>query len=394
MWALHRFMRSGRLVHASMVGVFAACQMMSSTYVGIFLVPYVAVVAFVLLVADVRIVAINRGVLTWDRPVMRRRLLGLVVAGAVCLGLAAPAGRAYLAARKVVGERSAAEVARGSASWRNYLSAPEVNVIYGRWSRKYGGAERRLFPGVVAVGLAIVALWPPLSKVRLAYGVALLFAFDMSLGFNGLSYQWLWDYLLPFRALRIPARMGLMVGFTLAVLAGCGVARLSALAGSRSRRWALAFTLSLLVMAEYRSRPLDLSTIPEAPPAIYADLLRDRGDGPDVAIVELPIAREDPTYMYYSTFHWQYLLNGYSGFFPPGFDRLVAQLRSFPDQVSLDALRSRAARYVVIHGELFSPEDYASVVSAANSSAGLTLVARRPWEGREISLYRIAPAPH
>jgi hypothetical protein len=102
-------------------------------------------------------------------------------------------------------------------------------------------------------------------------------------------------------------------------------------------------------LAEYRSRPLELSTVPEVPPAIYADLLRDRGDGPDVAIVELPIAREDPTYMYYSTFHWQYLLNGYSGFFPPSFDNLVTRLRSFPDPVSLEALRSRAARYVVIH---------------------------------------------
>src|SRR5260370_36059368 len=142
-------------------------------------------------------------------------------------------------------------------------------------------------------------------------------------------------------------------------------------------------------MAEADSWPGEWSTIPEGPPAIYAVLLRDRGDGPDVAIVELPIAHEDPTYMYYSTFHWQHLLNGYSGFFPPSFNRLVIQLRSFPDAVSLEALRSRAARYVVIHGELFSAADYASVVSAADASAGLTLVARRPWQGREMSLYRI-----
>jgi hypothetical protein len=394
MWALHRTFRSGRLVDAAAVGAFAGCEMLSSSYFGIFLVPYVAAVALVLLAADIRVVGTDQGVLlTCDRPLMTRRLLGLAVAGAVCLCLAAPAARAYLAARKVVGERSAGEVASGSATWRNYLSAPESNVIYGRWSRRYGSVERRLFPGIVALGLAVVALWPPLSKVRLAYGVALLFAFDMSLGFNGLSYQWLWDHVLPFRALRIPARMGLMVGFTLAVLAGHGVARLSVVARSKPRRWALAFALSLLILAEYRSRPLELSTISEVAPAIYADLLRDRGDGPDVAIVELPIAREDPTYMYYSTFHWQYLLNGYSGFFPPSYDRLVIQLRSFPDAVSLDALRSRAARYVVIHGELFSPAEYASIVSAADGSRGLTLVARRPWEGREMSLYRIAAVP-
>jgi hypothetical protein len=187
--------------------------------------------------------------------------------------------------------------------------------------------------------------------------------------------------------------MGLIVGFTLAVLAGFGVARLSARIRSKPRRWGLAVALSILIVGESRSEPLDLSTIPAAPPSIYADLLRDRGAAPDVAIVELPIAREDPTYMYYSTFHWQYLLNGYSGFFPPSFDRLVAQLRSFPDPVSLDALRSHAARYVVIHGELCSPEEYARMIAAANGSGALTLVARRPWAGREISLYRIAAEP-
>jgi hypothetical protein len=394
MWALHRVVRSGRLVDGVKVGTFAACQILSSTYFGVFLMPYVAVVAFVLLAADVRIVGVEEGVLlACDRRFMRRRLLALVAAGAVCLFLVAPAGRAYLAARKVVGERSAGEVASGSATFGNYLSAPENNVMYGRWSQKYGSVERRLFPGLVAVGLAVVALWPPLSKVRLAYGCALLFAVDMSLGFNGLSYRWLWDHVLLFRGLRIPARMGLMVGFTLAVLAGCGVARLSAGVRSKPGRWAVALTASLLILAECRSGPLRLSTIPEAPPPIYADLLRDRGDAPTAAIVELPIAREDPTYMYYSTFHWQYLLNGYSGFFPPGFDRLVTELRSFPDPASLEALRSRAARYVVIHGELFSPEEYARVVSAADGSLALRLVARRPWAGREISLYRIAAEP-
>jgi hypothetical protein len=275
-----------------------------------------------------------------------------------------------------------------------YLAAPDTNRMYARWSQTYGSVERRLFPGIVAVGLAIVALWPPLSKVRLAYGVALFFALDMSLGFNGLSYRLLWDYILPFRGLRSPARMGLMVGFTLAVLAGYGVARISTVIRPQTGRWALAFALSLLILGEYGSAPLRLSTIPVVPPSIYADLLHDRGNAPQVAIVELPIAREDQTYMYYSTFHWQFLLNGYSGFFPPSFDRLVVLLRSFPDPVSLDAIRHHGARYVSIHGELLMQEEYARLVAAADRSGGLALVARRPWQGREISLYRLATETH
>src|SRR3984893_1071581 len=82
MWALHRSTRSGRLVDAVMVGVFVACELLSSSYFGIFLVPYVAVVAVVLFVADIRVVRPEQGaLLTCDCPFMRRRLLGLAIAG-------------------------------------------------------------------------------------------------------------------------------------------------------------------------------------------------------------------------------------------------------------------------------------------------------------------------
>src|SRR4029079_11717347 len=125
-----------------------------------------------------------------------------------------------------------------SATWRNYLAAPYPSLLYGSTAEKFGEAERRLFPrvpavlaaageaerrlfpGFLAMLLAAVALWPPLSAPRAAYGLGLLVAVDLSLGFNGFAYRFLYDHLLPFRALRIPARMGVMSGFSLAVLAG------------------------------------------------------------------------------------------------------------------------------------------------------------------------------
>jgi hypothetical protein len=42
--------------------------------------------------------------------------------------------------------------------------------------------------------------------------------------------------------------------------------------------------------------------------------------------------------MYYSTFHWQSLLNGYSGFFPPSYGQLMNAMRAFPDDESMHAL--------------------------------------------------------
>jgi hypothetical protein len=390
LWSLHRLMRTASWRDAITLGILTACQVLSCLYFGIFLVPYLAVVAAMLLVTDGRSALADGPLHTaWNRLAVTRRIVALAAAGIVCLAIVAPAGRGYLAARRVVGERSAEEVTSGSATWRNYLSAPSVNAVYGRWSEVFGGSERRLFPGFVAIALAIVAMCPPISKIRLTYGIALLFAFDVSLGFHGLTYPALYAYVLPFRALRIPARMGLIVGFTLAVLAGLGAARLTAGIRASGRRRALIAALSVLILLEYRSRPLELKTIVASPPEIYADMLRDRGDAPAVALVELPIAAHDPTFMYYSTFHWQYLLNGYSGFFPPSYDRLVHLLDEFPFGASMEAIRGRGARYLLIHGELLNPVRYAQLVAAADGVEGLGLVARRPWQGSEISLYRV-----
>jgi len=106
------------------------------------------------------------------------------------------------------------------------------------------------------------------------------------------------------------------------VLAGYGAARLAErLPSARSRR-AVLTAIGMLMLIEYASTPLPLWAAPRHPPEAYADLVRDAGDGPTSVIFEFPTgAMEDPEYLYYSTFHWQYLVNGYSGFFPPSYRR-------------------------------------------------------------------------
>jgi hypothetical protein len=229
----------------------------------------------------------------------------------------------------------------------------------------------------------------------------LLLAFDVSLGFNGFTYRVLYDYVLPFHGLRAPARMGVMVGFSLAVLAGYGAARISdRLTSRRARRAALA-GIGVLILIECVSRPIPLQPIPPGVPDVYADMLRDRGDSPDVAIVEYPMSiRDDPTYMYYSTFHWQYLVNGYSGFFPPSYYEMLAAAQSFPDAEFIDAIKARGVRYLLVHGERMIGNRYARMIPPLDRRSDLVLVSRRPAEryGQhgEISLYRVvvaAPTP-
>lgn len=417
-WVFHRWMASGRLGDAVLLGVFTAGQVLSCMYYGLFLVPYMAVVCGTLLIMRHRSAALH-GCPAVGRPEgLRderppRMYTGLLVAAAITIVAAIPVASAYLGAREVVGERKRAEVVEGSATWRNYLGAPAANAVYGKAFAQFADDERRLFPGFTAIALAIVALWPriPNPKARIAafrdfvssrfrdnprwaYALGLLIALDISLGLNGLTFPLLYDHLLPFRALRIPARMGLMVGFSLAVLAGYGAARvIGGLTSIRARRTVLA-GLGMLMLIEYASKPLDLQPIQTKIPQAYADLLRDRADSPDAAIVEYPNSgRDDPTYMFYSTSHFQKLVNGYSGFFPASYFQFNDAFRGFPDDQAVLAVKGRGVRYVLVHGERMIGNRYERLIARLDRHPDFALVSRSPAEryGQhgEISLYRV-----
>jgi hypothetical protein len=415
-WAFHRLMRSGSVRDGLLFGALTAGQILSCMYYGLFLVPYMAVVC---------------GVLVVGARLSKAHLVALAAGGAIAVLAVAPVGRAYLGARAVVGERSAEEAANGSATPLNYLGPPEFNLVYGEWLKPFAAGERRLFPGFVAMTLSVVALFTAFitkpsafalsdahgasarsasalnsaqdasarrgTRAVLAYAAGLVIAFDLSLGFNGISYRLLYEFVLPFRGLRVPARMGVMTGFSLAVLSGFGIHALMAAAPSRARaRW-IAGAAAALMLVEYASKPLDLRQIPTEPPASYADVVADRGDNPTTTLFEFPASPlDDPSYMYYSTFHWQYLVNGYSGFFPPSYNVVLNAVKEFPDQRSFDAIKARGARYLLVHGERLFGARYEELGVALAERKDLTLISRRPAVGPnghgEISLYRISYA--
>ncbi len=374
LWAVHRLMWSGRVRDGVWLGVSVAAQLLSCMYYGMFLGVY--------------LVAVGGWILAWRLGSWRKWLPGVIASALTALVLFAPAAKAYIDARAVVGERGRQENISFSATWSNYLASPDTNRLYGKTSQRFGGLERNLFPGVVAAALAAFALWPPLTVVRTAYALGLLFSVDLTRGLNGVVYPFLYAVVPPFRALRIPALAVVLVGFSLAILAGFAAARI--------RKRGVIAGLCAAILVESLSMPMPLMGFPTTLPDVYTDITRDsRGAA---TIIELPMIYshdpryQDQIYMYYSTFHWQTLVNGYSGFFPPTYLEAAAVMRTFPDQRSLDALKARNARYVVIHGERLSADEYQRITGAANTCAcGLTLIARRPWQAREISVYRTAP---
>lgn len=379
LWAFHRTVEKGRLRDGLLTGLFFALQTLSSLYYGIFFATFFVPLAGVLLIAAGR-----ERMLRSVRPLAAGALLASV--------LIAPIGIPYLAARQTVGQRPLSEIAFYSATPQNYLAAHPRNALLGQRTAQLGQQERELFQGVVVPLIALAAFWPPLSAARIGYGLALALAFDASLGFNGISYAWLHTFVLPYKGLRVPARMAMLVGLALSVLVGYGVARLTA----RRTTWVaagLTLAIAVLVFVEDRST-LQLGQVWTSPPPIYERLRNE----PSSVLLELPLKTPDiylePVYMYFSTFHWHKLVNGYSGFSPPSYSYLLGLMATFPDETSIAELRRRDVDFVVVHGALFvrPDDDYEKTISDLNRNPNFELVADDEWQGKDTRLYRLLPS--
>lgn len=377
LWAFHRTLKSGRLRDGVLTGLFFALQTLSSIYYGLFFATFMVPFAGVLLIAAGRDRAIGA---------LKPLLAGAALAGVLVAPLAFP----YTAARQSVGERPLTEIAFYSATPQNYLAAHRRNDAFGLLTEGLGQQERELFQGFFVPVVALVGLWPPMSAARIGYLLATVLAFEVSLGLNGFSYEWLHAFVPPYRGLRVPARMAMLVGLSLSILVGYGVARITA---RRTRRVASVMTLAiaLLIFAEYRST-LILGHVQASPPPVYQRL---RNEPPSV-LMELPLKSPDiylePVYMYYSTFHWHTLVNGYSGFSPPSYARLLGLVQKFPDEESIAELRRRDVDFIIVHGALYERQDeYQRIVAAMDRRRDFELIGVDPWQGKDTRLYRMLP---
>ncbi len=182
----------------------------------------------------------------------------------------------YFSVQRELGlQRSVTESEPFSASLKQFLEVPAQNVLYGKWLApnpvRYAGGYPldSLFPGVLAVLLASVGLVRA-RHIRERWFLLALFivAFVLALGPRLylaseqptdviLPYRWLFDLLLPLRALRAPIRFEVLLMFVLAALAGFGVRAL----GLDKRAGVLSLGIVALIAAEYVNLPAANTTV-------------------------------------------------------------------------------------------------------------------------------------
>lgn len=372
--ALHLFISTRRWSYAIALSLAAAAQLYSSMYYAAFFLVFAA--------------AIGAGLLAASRPPIRVMMRPLVAAGALAAAIAWPIAGAFIAAEPMKGARGLYEVDFYSAYPSDYLRAQRYSALWHERLQR-PAPERTLFPGVAPLALAALGVAPPFGTARLVYAAGLLVAVDGSLGTHGVAYPFYYWLIRPFRGLRSPARFAALVSLSLAVLAGFGALRvLRWRASSRDQRHVFAALIALVMIDAWPS--LVLTPVWKDPPAIY-DALRFV---PNAVLAETPIVHDTPTsnipYMYFSMWHWARMVNGYSGFIPDSYSEFEEDMRLFPDDRSVAALRRRGVTYVSVNCGL-NDDSCDALMDAVRHDTRFRLASTVEWNNHAVQLYELLP---
>ena len=176
---------------------------------------------------------------------------------------------------------------------------------------------------------------------------------------------WQYVYSLPgFNFIRANTRFTLVALLGIAVLAGMGFDRIARRLPRRSRLL-LATAAAAVLVAEYAAMPMASQPARVDIPAV--DRWLDGRPKPFV-VAEVPVhnaetqlgrfERQEATYMIHSTAHWQKTVHGYSGWRSSLHHQLYSEMQTFPDETSVNALLNLGVTYVVVHTELYAPDEW------------------------------------
>ncbi len=315
--------------------------------------------------------------------VLYRMALGLPVAlaqrardvGAGGLALLLPVAAMVLPYRRVQQEMG---LRRTLDNWtvtpESYLASPSHvhQYVLSLFSdtKFHEQASAYLFPGLLPVVLAMIAFLPPgagRARQRQLTFYGLLAIVSVLFFIDGPLSLWPWVYAWPgMNFIRAPSRFMILTTLCLAVLAAAGFERLTRHLASTTQRGATV-VVGVLLLMEFSAYPF-LGTDYALPSPAVDRWLAAQPAPFVVAEVPLPDPRDSGRFerfqtmtMLHSMAHWQKTVHGYSGFRAPFHDQLYQVMRRFPDETSVARLREIGVTYVVVHRELYSPEEWASI---------------------------------
>ena len=341
LWALDRLLGGNRRRDALWLALFVSLAALTSGYL--------AVMTVVMLLAAF-IVRPDR----WLRPQGLSFVGSLAIGAAVAVGISAVVLWPYaMTAQGALLERPLSEVAIHSATVNDYL-ATGGRWHYAAWSHRFYqlGADA-LFPGGMALMLAIIALAAGRKADRGRVGMLVaigLAGVVLSFGPATPVYEWVYAVFPPLRSIRAASRFGYLLLFAVAGLAGLGLATVRRI--WPQRRWVTGITLCLIAVVNLEALRAPMGYLHfRGFSQIYEAIASD----PEAqVVVEFPfyqLRRVDANadYVLASTVHWKPLVNGYSGLVPPSYVEAADKLQNFPTPDTLRYLDALGVTHLVVH---------------------------------------------
>jgi hypothetical protein len=206
---------------------------------------------------------------------------------------------------------------------------------------------------------AIAAGWLSLGPMMYANGQ------PIGPGLYNVFYRW-----VPgFDGLRVVSLYFMLVAFFLAALAGLGAAALAA--GGRGTGRLLVVAGMIAIMAESWSVPTAtnrrlgaqgyvLPPVEIAEPRLTGAYQMIRLLPAGTVVAEFPFGQEayEIRYTFYAGYHRKPIVNGYSGFFPVSYQRLLGPLSHRPSGADAwNALISSGATHAIVHEDAFLDDE-------------------------------------
>ncbi|WP_233565085.1 hypothetical protein [Micromonospora musae] len=334
------------------------------------------------------------------RPFGIRLLVANLVGGALFAGVGLLMAIPYFKVTELHpnAERSVGDIGLFSPPASGFVTAPAESRIWGGLHEGARAAlpwhpEMTLLPGFVLYALAagglLFSVWKLRQRLLLLAGVVGTMVLAMGTRFFGGTWTYvpLFEHLPGWNGLRTPGRLMLWVTLLLCLLAAGAVTaftdRVYELARQRIPSWPgpwlrLAAVLPLLLVAVEGLNTTPHPVAPAQPTALRLV------DGP---MLVLPSNQSlDQHVMLWSTSHFQDVVNGGSGFTPRQLDDVRRVTQSFPDQTSVDYLRTLGVRNVVLLRDQLAGTPWEISVDLPVDSLGIT----REEMGDAV-VYRLSP---
>ena len=236
------------------------------------------------------------------------------------------------------------------------VTSPRANFAWGGVTQPLRNelnwpTEQSLFPGVTAIGLAVLGLTSRRERwVRLLFGLGVLACLYLSMGLAAPVagiYRLLYDVVPGWEGIRVPGRLMVLTSLGLGCLAAIGcqdlIDRASSLETTRRHALALIAVIPVLVLVE-GAGTVEVNRVPVPPASI------DLVDGPRAHIPTNDLT--DRIYMLWSIDGFYPIANGESGFVPESVAELRTSMPLFPDETSVALLRELDVRSVVFHPDM------------------------------------------